>query len=870
MKDQMELFEDGGLKDEGGTVDEVSGNEVPIGGTKKGVRDDVSAMVSEGEFVFPEDVTRYIGLDKLMQMRQEAKMGLKRMEAMGQMGNSDEATIPDDMPFGMADLVIVAGDTGEELEMQEGGVVQTAAPRTLNIAQTAAPRPLTQPIQQPTRPVVDFKTLMGQAHVEFKQYRNEQGATLLIPFVGGKAVYPIPSGYSLYEPSTETGEEPSTPETTVAAEVTETINRATGKDRDDKGNYTVPPSEFQKAGGWSMDTSGKDGKNLQIWIDEANKFVNGTSTVVTGISAALGLGLPVAAMTAREKKQILKDIDSKIAQARKTDMAGQVAALENIKKGLEEKTTGLGSAIDSITGKIGDLFNLTSTQKEEATNFASKIQSIEDTIAAQAPPVKPTETPVPTVEEQMAVAVPSYDEVPSITPTPTVEEQMTVGVPSYDEVPLITPTPTVEEQMTVGVPSYDEVPSVTPTVGYDEVGINVPTADPRLLESAGVTLPEPSVTTPTPQPTTPVGASSFGEALTQQAPSLIAEDIQQTDAYKIRYGDTDEQMDSLLAPVTPPSVPAVSSYDDAPILATPPTPAPTPSYATMDMGEAGRTTTATTPTVADPYGLGVGGEFDTAPKVTELPDARDAAKIPTVKPKAKPSLVAPSKETKPTVDTTSSKDTNIASTGRSETEIQKEINEELAGGKWTERANELVKERDSARANEGSSSTKTTTTTTSTGGTKMIAKGDGTYRMPTVAEQKEQKKESGGGSSSSSSTSDSGGGYSCYVATALTEKGYWTTTKKIKLIKWCMEAKPENKLDTKLWRNGYVTFGKNVIAPRVDSKVIQWLSNGFYYSTVYNKKSLQAIIGKLFYYIPSYTIGICKAIQGNLVDIERT
>ena len=808
----MELFEDGGLKDEGGTVDEVSGNEVPIGGTKKGVRDDVPAMVSEGEFVFPEDVTRYIGLDKLMQLRQEAKMGLKKMEAMGQMGNGDEATIPDDMPFGMADLVIVAGDTDKELKMQEGGVVQTAAPRTLNIAQTAAPRPLTQPIQQPTRPVVDFKTLMGQAHVEFKQYRNEQGATLLIPFVGGKAVYPIPSGYSLYEPSTETGEEPSTPETTVAAEVTETINRATGKDRDDKGNYTVPPSEFQKAGGWSMDTSGKDGKDLQIWINEANKFVNGTSTVVTGISAALGLGLPVAAMTAREKKQILKDIDSKIAQARKTDMAGQVAALENIKKGLEEKTTGLGSAIDSITGKIGDLFNLTSTQKEEATNFASKIQSIEDTIAAQAPP--------------------------AFTPDEGFQQ--------------------------------DQASITTPTVGYDEVGINVPTADPRLLESAGVTLPEPSVTTPTPQPTTPVGASSFGEALTQQAPSLITEDIQQTDAYKIRYGDTDEQMDSLLAPVTPPSVPAVSSYDDAPILATPPTPAPTPSYATMDMGEAGRTTTATTPTVADPYGLGVGGEFDTAPKVTELPDARDAAKIPTVKPKAKPSLVAPSKETKPTVDTTSSKDTNIASTGRSETEIQKEINEELAGGKWTERANELVKERDSARSNEGSSRTKTTTTTTSTGGTKMIAKGDGTYRMPTVAEQKEQKKESGGGSSSSSSTSDSGGGYSCYVATALTEKGYWTTTKKIKLIKWCMEAKPENKLDTKLWRNGYVTFGKNVIAPRVDSKVIQWLSNGFYYSTVYNKKSLQAIIGKLFYYIPSYTIGICKAIQGNLVDIERT
>ena len=109
MYNQMEQFEDGGLRDEGGTVDEVSGNEVPVGGTKKGVRDDIPAMVSEGEFIFPEDVTRYIGLDKLMQLRQDAKMGLKKMEAMGQMGNGDEATMEDDMPFGMTDLIIVGG-----------------------------------------------------------------------------------------------------------------------------------------------------------------------------------------------------------------------------------------------------------------------------------------------------------------------------------------------------------------------------------------------------------------------------------------------------------------------------------------------------------------------------------------------------------------------------------------------------------------------------------------------------------------------------------------------------------------------------------------------------------------------------------------
>jgi len=112
MDEQMKMFGEGGLFDEGGQVDEESGNDVPIGGTKEGVRDDIPAMLSEGEFVFPEDVTRYHGLEKLMTLRQEAKMGLKKMEAMGQMGNSEEATIPDDLPFSMDDLLVVV--TGEE------------------------------------------------------------------------------------------------------------------------------------------------------------------------------------------------------------------------------------------------------------------------------------------------------------------------------------------------------------------------------------------------------------------------------------------------------------------------------------------------------------------------------------------------------------------------------------------------------------------------------------------------------------------------------------------------------------------------------------------------------------------------------------
>ena len=121
MKKQMEMFEDGGLKDEGGMIDEVSGNDVPSGSTREEVRDDIPAQLSEGEFVFPADVVRYIGLEKLMTIRQEAKQGLKQMEAMGQMGNSDEATMRDDLPFDINDL-----DMEDEVEYNRGGVVEAA------------------------------------------------------------------------------------------------------------------------------------------------------------------------------------------------------------------------------------------------------------------------------------------------------------------------------------------------------------------------------------------------------------------------------------------------------------------------------------------------------------------------------------------------------------------------------------------------------------------------------------------------------------------------------------------------------------------------------------------------------------------------
>ena len=223
-KDPQAGLNEGGLLDEGGMIDEESGNDVPPGSLREEVRDDIPAQLSEGEFVFPADVVRYIGLENLMRMRQEAKQGLAQMDAMGQMGNSEEATMPDDLPFDMYDLDVEEDDG---LKMQTGGFVnpQTGTftmqqPSTFNVQSqvpTYTPPPITPVVQTPTTPSIptvvpptvtfptqsptttfvdQIGTTTPGRYDELKTYSNEAGQTLRIPFIGGKPIYPIPAGYT--------------------------------------------------------------------------------------------------------------------------------------------------------------------------------------------------------------------------------------------------------------------------------------------------------------------------------------------------------------------------------------------------------------------------------------------------------------------------------------------------------------------------------------------------------------------------------------------------------------------------------------------------------------------------------------------------
>jgi len=125
MDKQMELFEDGG------NVDPVSGNDIPLGSTAAEVRDDQPAMLSEGEMVIPADVVRYFGVEYFMTLRDKAKMGYKKMEAMGQFGTEEGQTLPDDTifnaggpPFTIEDIEVI--EDYEEGESEEKEPIKAA------------------------------------------------------------------------------------------------------------------------------------------------------------------------------------------------------------------------------------------------------------------------------------------------------------------------------------------------------------------------------------------------------------------------------------------------------------------------------------------------------------------------------------------------------------------------------------------------------------------------------------------------------------------------------------------------------------------------------------------------------------------------
>ena len=90
LGEEVEAFNCGGMMDAVVGYDEISGNPIPPGSSEINVRDDIPAVLSDGEYVVPADVVRYHGLKTFMALRDEAKMGLMAMYDEGQIKSLEE------------------------------------------------------------------------------------------------------------------------------------------------------------------------------------------------------------------------------------------------------------------------------------------------------------------------------------------------------------------------------------------------------------------------------------------------------------------------------------------------------------------------------------------------------------------------------------------------------------------------------------------------------------------------------------------------------------------------------------------------------------------------------------------------------------
>ena len=123
-EDELDMYHGGMM----GPVDPVSGNPIPVGSSAEEVRDDIDINISQGEYVLPADVVKWHGLKHIMDMQEEAKMGLMAMDTMGLIQAAGGETVEDGMcPICMDEECEGCEETAsDDAETPEGEVVEEA------------------------------------------------------------------------------------------------------------------------------------------------------------------------------------------------------------------------------------------------------------------------------------------------------------------------------------------------------------------------------------------------------------------------------------------------------------------------------------------------------------------------------------------------------------------------------------------------------------------------------------------------------------------------------------------------------------------------------------------------------------------------
>lgn len=268
MQKQMSLFEYGGIADDGMKKDPVSGNDIPPGSLASEVRDDIPAMLSEGEYVVPADVLRYYGVNFFENLRNKAKTGLQSMEQNGRIGGE---------PL-----------TPQQIQQNMSGAPQAGAPAPMpvqaNQGVLTMPKEYTQQAQMlgggGFNPA-DWATVGGstfnqtqESVTTFKTFVNaETDERKVIEFVNGKVKNPADEQYTV-PPYYELG----------SAALKKAQNQTTQTVRNNNEHDGRPPKEEEGQSGNSL-ISAFDDMDLSDPLGAA-KAMMANATNLGGIESA--------------------------------------------------------------------------------------------------------------------------------------------------------------------------------------------------------------------------------------------------------------------------------------------------------------------------------------------------------------------------------------------------------------------------------------------------------------------------------------------------------------------------------------------------------------------------------------------------------
>ena len=287
--------------------DPVSGNDVPPGSLPEEVRDDIPAQLSEGEYVVPADVVRYYGVKFFEDLRMQAKMGFEEMDAQGRIGGEPmdgmEIVEPeDDLPFDLEDLEVI-----EVIEMDEGGDVARRGMITAGSPD--------DPLGALGLGSEGLGLGATASSVEIRKYVNEDGNVLMVMFINGDPVTPIPEGYFLEETAEVESGEKVTPEGGVVEQT------------------AVPVQTDDDDGGPDIDTPDPI-RYEELTIDELSSMVEDQRSP-KGNAAALAFGAinPIMGVAI---KLALKDQNRRIGNELKRRLESTTLTAQE-----REKVTGL-------------------------------------------------------------------------------------------------------------------------------------------------------------------------------------------------------------------------------------------------------------------------------------------------------------------------------------------------------------------------------------------------------------------------------------------------------------------------------------------------------------------------------------------------